>query len=261
MKVNGVDISYCQQGLDYAKLKAAGIKFAVIRAGVSTRPDNLLDTHVKGCIANGIAYGFYWYCMATSVDGVKAEAAACLEAISKYSRPQYPVFFDMEEQSQINNLDTKTRTDMALAFCTIMENGGYPCGVYANPAWLENYYDKSRIMGKHDIWLAHWTGNPDYSSKYNYGQTMWQWGLDGMNIDGNIAFIDYPAKTTCWYKVYDTMQNNVAPTQSDLSAIALAVIRGEYGNGKERVQKLNAAGYNYEEVQAKVNELLVQKGN
>ncbi len=218
LKIKGADISYCQQNIDYSALKSAGVKFAIIRAGISTREDSLLDTHVKGCVANGIAYGFYWYSLADSAQGAKAEAAACLKAIARYDRPAYPVFYDMEEKSQIDNLDRKTRTDMALAFCKEIESGGYPAGVYANPAWLENYYEKSRITGKYDIWLAHWTENPDYPSKYNYGQTMWQWGLDniGMDVDGDIAFIDYPAKTALWYATHP------APTPGSPAASASA---------------------------------------
>ncbi|MBQ1440213.1 MAG: N-acetylmuramoyl-L-alanine amidase, partial [Solobacterium sp.] len=38
--------------------------------------------------------------------------------------------------------------------------------------------------------------------------------------------------------------------------IAKAVIRGEYGNGADRKAKLEAAGYDYNAVQARVNELL-----
>ena len=70
---------------------------------------------------------------------------------------------------------------------------------------------------------------------------------------------------------YDEVQDRVnailngtaAPTASPLSAtkksveeIAKEVIRGNWGNGQERKDKLAAAGYNYDEVQAKVNELL-----
>jgi len=42
----------------------------------------------------------------------------------------------------------------------------------------------------------------------------------------------------------------------DLTEVAKKVIRGEFGNGEERKQKLAAAGYDYAAVQAKVNELL-----
>ncbi len=41
-----------------------------------------------------------------------------------------------------------------------------------------------------------------------------------------------------------------------IEAVAKDVIAGEYGNGEERKAKLKAEGYNYDEVQAKVNELL-----
>lgn len=348
IKTKGVDISYCQSGLDYSALKNSGVKFVIIRAGIGTRTDSLLDNHVSGCTAHGIAYGFYWYSVASSVQEAKAEAAACLKAIAKYDRPMYPVFFDMEEQSQIDKLDSKTRTDMALAFCEEIERGGYPAGVYANPSWLECYYEKDRIVGKYDIWLAHWTNSSDRPSEYDYGQTMWQWGLDniGMDIDGDIAFIDYPAKTAYWYSTHTTSaQDNPdepkpepeqsEPTQptadlrcgdevtlknaplygastskskattvsgtywvhsdgiingririttpkgcadctgwvnvadckavtehttpenkSSIDDIACAVIRGEYGNGEERKTRLEAAGFDYAEVQARVNEIL-----
>ena len=53
----------------------------------------------------------------------------------------------------------------------------------------------------------------------------------------------------------------VAPTptpsaKKSVDEVAKEVIRGEWGNGDERYNRLTNAGYNYNEVQAKVNELL-----
>lgn len=45
-------------------------------------------------------------------------------------------------------------------------------------------------------------------------------------------------------------------TKKSVDEIAREVIRGLWGNGKERQQKLQAAGYDYDAVQKKVNELL-----
>lgn len=45
-------------------------------------------------------------------------------------------------------------------------------------------------------------------------------------------------------------------TTKDLTQVAKDVINGKYGNGKERIDKLTKAGYNYEEVQKVVNSLL-----
>lgn len=45
-------------------------------------------------------------------------------------------------------------------------------------------------------------------------------------------------------------------SEVDLTAVAKAVIRGEYGNGATRKKKLEAAGYNFAEVQKIVNAML-----
>ena len=54
---------------------------------------------------------------------------------------------------------------------------------------------------------------------------------------------------------YDNVENSVDNSKS-IEELARAVIRGEYGNGQERKNKL---GNLYNEVQKKVNEIL--KGN
>lgn len=46
------------------------------------------------------------------------------------------------------------------------------------------------------------------------------------------------------------------PSKKNVAEIAKEVISGKWGNESERKQRLEAAGYNYAEVQAKVNEML-----
>ena len=46
------------------------------------------------------------------------------------------------------------------------------------------------------------------------------------------------------------------PNKMTLAEVAYAVIRGDYGNGDERREKLEAEGYDYDAVQAKVDALL-----
>ena len=45
-------------------------------------------------------------------------------------------------------------------------------------------------------------------------------------------------------------------SQADIDNVARAVIRGEWDNGTERKRKLTEAGYDYETVQKRVNEML-----
>lgn len=49
---------------------------------------------------------------------------------------------------------------------------------------------------------------------------------------------------------------NVKPGKS-IDTVVQEVIRGDWGNGEERKQRLTEAGYNYNEVQSKVNEILL----
>lgn len=208
--IKGVDISYCQKGLDYAKLKEAGVKFAILRAAYSTSRDTQLDNHIKGCTKQGINIGYYVYSLARTPEEARQEAKACIDIIKKYPEPTYPIFFDLEDNDIANAVPKATLTDCAIAFCEEIKSSGYYSGIYANPAWLENFYEKSRLVEKYDIWLAHWTEDPKYPSKYKYGQVMWQWGIDkiGMDVDGDICFIDYPKKINAWKDSNNKAEDN-----------------------------------------------------
>ena len=255
--IKGVDLSYCQKGIDYAKLADAGVKFAIIRAGYSGMKDKLLDAHVRGCEAVGIDIGFYWYSYARTREEALQEASACLDAIKDHAKPKYPVFFDGEESALAEEIGRAKMTEITKTFIEEIQKNGYPSGVYANPAWIENNLEKDRILGKYDIWLAHWTNSPNKASKFQYGQLMWQWGTEkfgGFTVDADICFIDYPEKTAEFYKNHNSFSD---PEIKDLDDIALEVIRGKWSNGAARKQKLEAAGYDYAAVQRRVNEILV----
>ncbi len=49
---------------------------------------------------------------------------------------------------------------------------------------------------------------------------------------------------------------NDTPIKKSVEEVAREVIRGLYGNGNERKQRLSALGYSYSEVQGRVNEIL-----
>lgn len=173
----------------------------------------------------------------------------------------------MEEQRQIDNLTSKERTDMALEFCDRLNKAGLPSGVYANPSWLESYYQKERIVGKRDIWLAHWTESPDYASRYDYGQKMWQWGIDsiaGKDVDGDICFVDYPAITAKWYKENcgDVPEKPDKPENLFKKGDSVRVKRGaRFTNGVEPYSYVYDTIYTVQQVSASGKETLIGIGS
>ena len=66
------------------------------------------------------------------------------------------------------------------------------------------------------------------------------------------------AKKACkpGYYVFDANGNVVYPTKKSVDEIAREVIQGKWGNGAERKKRLTDAGYDYNEVQKKVNQMI-----
>ena len=70
------------------------------------------------------------------------------------------------------------------------------------------------------------------------------------------TFIEKKATTTTTEKATNTTQKATTTAKKSVTTIAKEVIAGKWGNGSERKKKLDAAGYDANAVQKKVNELL-----
>ena len=191
----GIDVSKWQGDINWAKVKAAGIKFAMIRSSygsVDGQEDAKLAANVKGCEANGIPYGFYHYSYATTVEGAKREAAYFLKVIKGYS-PTMPVVYDVEDKTQAG-LSKATLTAMVKAFCDAVEAAGYYVMLYSSKSWLETKFNMSELA-KYDVWLAQWSSSPTYKGAFG----LWQYSSTGSvsgisgNVDMDIAYKDYPS--------------------------------------------------------------------
>lgn len=84
------------------------------------------------------------------------------------------------------------------------------------------------------------------------------------------AFRDFDNAKKCananaGYKVFDSSGNEVYPNKATLSksvdTLAHEVLAGNWGNGSDRVNQLRAAGYDYDAVQNRVNEILSGSSN
>lgn len=192
----GIDVSKHQGDIDWKKVKAAGIQFAMIRAGYGRfddQKDPKFSANYSGAKAAGVKVGAYHYSYAKTVEQAKQEAETFLAWIKGKSF-DYPVAFDIEDKTQAG-LGKQLISDMIRAFCETVEAAGYYVCVYANKDWLVNRIDDD-CKKKYDTWLAEWrSGEPTYSGSYG----MWQYtsdgsvsGIDG-RVDMNTAYKDYPA--------------------------------------------------------------------
>lgn len=89
------------------------------------------------------------------------------------------------------------------------------------------------------------------------------WGIDKVTKHNDYSKKYCPHRTLDlgwdrFLKMIDAKLNPVVVSKS-VEAIAKEVLQGKWGNGADRKTNLTKAGYNYNEVQAKVNELVSGK--
>lgn len=195
MAVNGIDVSQWQgYNIDFNKVKSAGYKFVILRAGYGKylkQKDPTFETNYKKAKAAGLDVGVYWYSYADSVNSAIEEAKVCIEAI-KGKTFEYPIYFDLEEKSQFNR--GKAFCDSIIkAFCSHLESNGYFAGVYCSTFWYTNYVSES-VRKRYATWIAEYNTKCNYKGDYG----IWQYGSKG-NVNGvtgdcdvDYAYVDYP---------------------------------------------------------------------
>jgi GH25 family lysozyme M1 (1,4-beta-N-acetylmuramidase) len=206
VSIKGIDVSKYQENIDWAKVKASGVEYAIIRLGFrgmgsegTCELDPFFKQNVEGALAAGIEVGVYFFTQAVTVEEAKEEAAFVIENLKGYDIA-WPVAFDTEEitsykAARANKLSRETRTACAKAFMDEVAAAGYTPMLYANTRWTVLKLDMSQLAD-YDLWYAYY-GDSIY---YPYHFTMWQYSASG-KVDGvktdtdmNISFVDYGAK-------------------------------------------------------------------
>lgn len=253
--LKGIDISSHNGNIDWGKVKPQ-IDFAIIRLGygdnIERQDDSYFIKNVNGCINNGIPFGVYIYSYATNLGGsasIQSEIDHTKKMLSKISKKPFCVYIDMEDAST-EKLGKTMLTNFALEFCKQITQSGYKAGVYANQNWFQNFLNSSTIASHgYSIWCAKYSTNkPNISSNYD----IWQYSSTG-HINGINGNVDMN------YMYNDIIGQTPQPAKKSVEEIAREVINGKWGNGADRKKRLTQAGYNYQEVQNRVNQILAPK--
>ena len=251
----GIDVSAWQKEIDWDKVKASGIQFAILRCGygsdIKSQDDKYFERNITECERVGMPYGVYLYSYANSVEKAKSEAEHTLRLIEGHTL-SYPVYYDLEDADTTGKCSKSLILEMAKAFVEVLEAKGYCVGIYANKYWNTTYLTDDWYNTK-PRWIAQYHTECTYSGEYGIWQYSSSGKVDGINgnVDMNYAYVDYPKLLK-----KDTVVET--PKKSN-EKIANEVVAGLWGNGAERKKKLTAAGYDYSTVQAKVNEMLAPK--
>ncbi len=210
----GIDVSKWDGSIDWAKVKKAGVDFAIIRVAYrgygsagTLCEDNYAKTNVKGAVDAGIPIGIYIFSQATTSAEAKEEADYVIRLAEGYNaKITLPVVMDFEYYSDGGNgsegrlynanLSKSAATTVCNAFCSEVKAKGYDPMVYANKSMLSSKLNASSINGK--IWLAHYTKATDYSGDYEYWQYSSSGSVSGINakVDMNYRYVKNGSTTT-----------------------------------------------------------------
>ena len=166
----GIDVSRYQGKIDWARVKAGGTGFAIIKCtqGVNT-VDPEFHRNMRNCAAVGLPVGAYVYSRARTAFAAAEEAERAAEECAPYHL-DYPIAMDFEA-AQFLAMPKKTRGAIIDAFCTRIEARGYKPMLYSSKYWLSALIP-SETTRRWDVWLAQYAPRPTYSGDF----TMWQRG-------------------------------------------------------------------------------------
>lgn len=151
----GIDVSDNQGYIDWKKVKAAGVEFAILRSTRgSGNPDKQLASNIKGCLDNGMPMEFYKYSYAISNSEAKKEALRVVEVLKQYGiepSEETIIWADIEYNKQLA-LGKQAVWEIYDNFKEIVLNSGYGIGLYMGKYAYENQFMGSEIDD--NLWLA-----------------------------------------------------------------------------------------------------------
>lgn len=217
--IKGIDVSVYQGDIDWKKVKDSGIEFALIRVGYGWNNDNQKDKkfeqNYKGAKEVGMPIGIYHYSYAKTPQEAVYEAETVLKWI-KGKQFEYPVYFDIEEQTTANTGKANC-TAICKAFCQRLEKEGYFVGIYANTNWFKNYLDYTELSKLYTIWKADYRPNYDTTLACDIHQYSSSGSVNGINarVDMNTCTRDFSVIKANGYNGFSKSQpQQVEKTQT-----------------------------------------------
>ena len=251
MAIKGIDVSEFQGNINWNKVKADGIEFAILKLGNiydydANYKDSKFDTNYKNARANGIKIGAYIYNYCNTIDTLKKGLEWAIKKLEG-KELDLPFYLDMEDKD-IQGETKETLTNQCNEFAKYVESKGYQTGVYANVNWLKNELNPNDFDKKISVWVAQYYKECQYTGKYE----IWRYASDGSvsgisgNCDMNYLYNE------------DIIKESETDTsdKKTIDELAEEVIDGKWGDGEDRKTKLEKAGYDYDAVQDRVNEIL-----
>lgn len=248
--VYGIDVSKHQGIIDWSKVKAAGIEYAIIRLGYAQladgqpRLDPRYQYNMREAKAAGLKVGVYFYSQATNAQEAQTEVNFIMNALNGTTL-DLPVVYDAECGVQSNgkpgklgaaNLSKAAWTNVAIAFCDAVQSRGYQAMFYGSISKIVSKIDHKSIDNRYQMWIARYKKSGDssahqlvttqypYSGNYEYWQYSDHGHVSGITPVVDLDILYVPASNTQFKGAgivggtSNTTNNTIKPADSDTTA-------------------------------------------
>ena len=255
--LKGIDISHHQKGID---LGAIDTDFVICKATEGNGyTDEMCDTFYQKAKSLGKKLGVYHFARPDLGNTAEAEADWFIKETLGYHK-EAMLILDWES----GNLKDTTWARKWLD--RVYSKTGVRPVIYMSASVMRSANWGDVVAGDYGLWVANYGSNDGtaqdsvfdkYPLKYWDFYALWQYTsvgrLNGYN--GNLDLNYFSGDSSAWdkYAGGSPSSSNVKPVEKSIDELAQEVIAGKHGNGDARKQAL---GSRYDEVQARVNEIL-----
>jgi LysM repeat protein len=182
-----------RNGLDFARVKAAGYDLAIVKAteGVNY-VDPSFSANVGDARAAGMLVGAYHFMRATPIEQQAQDFLAVIKDHGPYAMLAIDVENPSPKSTEISSLGKEGIMSRIITLYKAIRDAGYTCPVYvyASASWLRTLIDTDSLRTSGMlIWGAAYStdtpNNTDHSAEWD----MWQWCSDG-HVDGITGNVD-----------------------------------------------------------------------
>ena len=257
--LKGIDISHWQKGID---LGAIDVDFVIIKATEGNGyTDKKCDTFYQKAKSLGKKLGVYHFARPDLGNTAEAEADWFIKETLGYHKEAMLVL-DWESGDLTNVAWAKAWLDR------VYSKTGVKPVIYMSASVMHSADWSSVVKADYGLWVANYGTNDGtaqesvfnrYPLKYWSFYALWQYTSKGRlnGYNGNLDLNYFSGDSSAWDKYAGGSPSSSKPSNpvetKSTDDLAREVIAGKYGNGEDRK---NALGSRYDEVQARVNEIL-----
>lgn len=142
----GIQVSKHHKDIEWDKVKADGIDYAIIQAGSRGSEtgrlieDSYFSQNIAKATANGIKVGVSFHSQAINREEIDAEIELIMKSITGYN-VEYPIGITLwrQEDCRTRELTFDEYVDLIIYFCTSIEERGYTPMIMGEAIWFDQF--------------------------------------------------------------------------------------------------------------------------